>query len=159
MFFSWELFTTTTFVAGQFMVFVVAITSYRRKMLLLFYNLLELTLGWQILKVLCVFHFFWGIVFFHMRELVVFLNHLLLSFEIFFAVFYWRCSTFIRFFCDLVDNLNHFAKKVGDFFFRDYISFCFLYGKFFDFFGIFLSFFMIDKGRVTGWGCKVCRKK
>jgi len=58
----------------------------------------------------------------------------------------------------LVDNLNHFAKKVGDFFFRDYISFCFLYDKFFDFFGIFYLFFMIDKGRGNGLGVQGLQK-
>jgi len=68
------------------MVFAVAITSYRRKMLLLFYNLLELT-GVVNPKSFVCFSLFLGYSLFHMRELVVFLNHLLLSFEIFFCCF------------------------------------------------------------------------
>jgi len=68
------------------MVFVVAITSYRRKMLLLFYNLLELT-GVANPKSFVCFSLFLGYSLFHMRELVVFLNHLLLSFEFFLLFF------------------------------------------------------------------------
>jgi len=116
MFFSWELFATATFVAGQFMVFVVAITSYRRKMLLLFYNLLELTGVANPKSFVCFSLFFWGIVFFICESWWCSWTIYYSVLKFFFAVFYWRCSTFIRFFCDLVDNLNHFAKKVGDFF-------------------------------------------